>query len=630
MLSTCLQTNKTLFLCLSLQPSLLHTDIRYYKQPAMDSKTVALIEQFNQWRKQRISKANFLIIAAFVVGILGGLAASLLKQLTHIIEEFLQNDLQWKYKYYLYLFFPLIGIFFTVLYVRTFIRKRKFKHGLTPIIADISRNSGRVDFHNIYSQIITSALTAGFGGSVGLEAPIVASGSSIGSNIGRFFGLNYREVTLLLACGAGAGIAGAFNSPVAGMVFAIEILLPSFSIPAFIPLLIAVATASVVARFLYSKPLFFLVTEGWVMEALVFYTLMAVLIGLFSIYFFKLNFFLQKQFAKIKGTYNKVWIGGIIIGLFIALFPALYGEGYITIQQLLNGKYESLLDNSFFPEFRDQPWILIGFALLTLFGKSFASLLTIYSGGNGGTFGPSLVMGGFIGFIFAHTINQFGWIQLNTTNFIVAGMAAALSGIMHAPLTGIFLIAEITGGYELMVPLMIVSAIAYFINKGVLKHSIYTKSLADTGDLATPEFKESTILRRMKLRYLIEDDFIVLKPDDTPSARSYDIIHTQRNIFPVVAPDGSLLGIINSEELLEILVDKDNTDSLRPIQELMHPLTDPVTDTADTLEVMRDMEAQNVAIFPVVDAGNRYKGFVSKAGILNKFRAHLKRDSDYL
>ena len=604
--------------------------LRNTKGPAMNSKTVAIIENLNRWRKQRMSKANFLIIAAFVVGILGGIAASLLKQLTHLIEEFLQNGLHWKYKYYLYLFFPLIGIFFTVLYIKTFIRRRKFKHGLTPIMSDISRNSGKVDFHNIYSQIISSALTVGFGGSVGLEAPIVASGSSIGSNIGRFFGLNYREVTLLLACGAGAGIAGAFNSPIAGMVFAIEILLPTFSIPSFIPLLIAVATASVVSRFLYSKQLFVLVTEGWHMNALIFYIAMAFIIGAFSIYFFKLNFFIQRQFAKVKNTYNKIWIGGIMIGLFIAVFPALYGEGYITIQQLMNGNYESLLANSFFSDFKDNQWMLIGFALLTLFGKSFASLLTLYSGGNGGTFGPSLVMGGFIGFIFAHTINQFGWIHLNTTNFIVAGMAAALSGIMHAPLTGIFLIAEITGGYALMVPLMIVSAIAYFINKGALKHSIYTKSLAESGDLATPEFKDGAILRRMKLKYLIEDDFIILKPEDTPFDRSYDIIHTQRNVFPVVDKDGTLQGIVNSEELLEVLLNKQGIASMKPVQELMHPLTDTVLYSASTFEVMREMENQNIHIYPVVDENNQYKGFISKAGILNKYRALLKRDSDYL
>lgn len=596
----------------------------------MNPKLLTAITNVNQWRKQRISKGNFLIIAAAVVGVMGGLAASVLKQLTHFIEDSLQNHFEWQYKYYLYLFFPLIGIFLTVLYIKTFIRKDKFKHGLTPIIYSISRNSSKIGFHNVYSQIFTSALTTGFGGSVGLEAPIVYSGSAIGSNIARFFGLNYREVTLLLACGAGAGIAGAFNSPIAGMVFAIEILLPTFSIPVFIPLLISVATASVVSRILYSRPLFVLVTEGWAMNALLFYILMAIAIGFFSVYFFNLNFFIKKQFDKIKRPYNKVWIGGIIIGLCIALFPALYGEGYVTIQALLNGKYSSLLSNSFFAGYRDNQWLLIAFAICTLFGKSLASLFTIYSGGNGGTFGPSLVMGGLIGFIFAHTINQTGWIHLNTTNFIVVGMAAALSGIMHAPLTGIFLIAEITGGYELMVPLMIVSSISYFINKANTRYSIYTKSLADSGELISHELKDGAVLRRMKLKYVIEKDFVTFAPEDTPQSRSHDIIHTDKNIFPVVDKDSLLLGVIYSEELLELLVGKSEEGKSTPMKTLLHPSADSININTNMFEVMQKMDSQNIPIFPVVTDEFSYVGFVSKAGILNKYRALLKREQDYL
>jgi CIC family chloride channel protein len=607
----------------------------------MNPKLLSAITQLNYWRKQKISKANFLILAAAVVGVLGGVAASLLKQLTHLIEDFLQNDLHWKYKYYLYLVFPLIGILLTVLYVKTFIRKDKFQHGLTPILYSISRNSSKISFHNIYSQIISSAITVGFGGSVGLEAPIVFSGASIGSNIGRFFGFNYREVTLLLACGAGAGIAGAFNSPIAGMVFAIEILLPTFSIPVFIPLLISVATASVVSRIFYSKPLFVLVTEGWHMNALFFYVLMAISIGYFSVYFFRLNFYIKKQFSKVKNHYNKVWIGGIIIGLFIAIFPALYGEGYITIQALLNGHYSSLLGNSFFADYKDNSWLLIIFGTLTLFGKSLASLFTLYAGGNGGTFGPSLVMGGFIGFLFAFTVNQvilylnmtFHFdiaLHLNVTNFIVVGMGAALSGIMHAPLTGIFLIAEITGGYELMVPLMLVSAISYFINKANAKFSIYTKALADSGELLSLEHKDGNILRRMKLKYLLEKDFVILSPDDTAKSRSHDIIHTNRNIFPVVDKKGQLLGIINSDELLELLISKNEGDTTKPMSEILHPSIDSILMDSDMFEVMQKMDSQNIRIFPVVNENGVYLGFVSKAGIMNKYRELLKRDSDFM
>lgn len=595
----------------------------------MNLKLLNAITRLNQWRKQKISNERFLILAAVVVGVLGGLAASLLKQITHIIEDFLQNDLHWKYKYYLYLVFPLIGILLTVLYIKTFIRRSKFSHGLTPILYNISHNSSRIDFHNIYSQVISSAITVGFGGSVGLEAPIAYSGSAIGSNIGRFLGLNYRDVTLLLACGAGAGIAGAFNSPIAGMVFAIEILLPSFSIPAFIPLLISVATASVVSRIFYSKPLFILVTEGWVMPALGFYILMAIAVGLFSIFFVRLNFSIRRLFEKIKGTYTKIWIGGLSIGLFIALCPALYGEGYVTIQQLLKGNYQSLLANSFFSSYQDKPWILIAFATLTLFGKSLASLITLNSGGNGGIFGPSLVMGGFMGFIFAHSINQLGGMQLNTTNFIVAGMAAALSGIMHAPLTAIFLIAEITGGYELMVPLMIVSAISYFINKASLKHSIYTKSLAEKGELMADKYKDVSILRRMKLEYMAETDFVILDPEDILKSRIEDIIHTDRNIFPVVNKDGTLTGVIYRRELLEILIANDGVNKDIPIAELSIPYTDAVPLETHMYEVIQRMDRENIDMLPVVNESYKYYGFILKTAILNKYRSLLNGENEY-
>jgi CIC family chloride channel protein len=585
------------------------------------------IEQVNQWRKQKISRNNFLIIAAAVVGLLGGLAAALLKGLTHYIANFLQNDLHWQYKYYLYLFFPLIGIFLTVLYIRTFIRRSKFQHGISSILLNISKNSAKMDFHNVYSQVISSAITVGFGGSAGLEAPIVASGSAIGSNIGRFFGLNYRETTLLLACGAAAGIAGAFNSPVAGMIFAIEVLLPEFSIPAFIPLLIAAALSSVVSRLIYSEPLFVLVTEGWVMSALWFYILLAAIAGFYSIYFNRLNQFVQEAFGRIKNRYNKVWVGGIMLGILIALFPALYGEGYITIQQLLNGHYQSLLGNSFFSAYQDLPWLLLLFALLTMLGKTLACMVTMSSGGNGGMFGPSVVVGGLLGFVYAYGINMTGLVQLNITNFIVAGLAAAISGVMHAPLTGIFLIAEITGGYLLMVPLMIVSAISYFINKAVNKYSIYTKSLAEQGNLMGSENRDLTILRMMKLKFLIEKDFIILHPEDTPKSRSADIIHTSRNIFPVIQDDGTLLGTIFTDQLLELIMSPQEEDQNKAVKSVAQPAGKIIDIHTPMTDVMQIMEQQDIRILPVSDHENRYLGFVTKTGILNKYRALLLRQS---
>ncbi|HEY5371023.1 MAG TPA: chloride channel protein [Hanamia sp.] len=544
------------------------------------------------------------------------------------MANFLQNDLHWEYKYYLYFFFPLIGIFLTVFYIRIFIRRSKFHHGIPPIIYAVSHGSSKLDFHNIYSQIISSALTVGLGGSAGLEAPAVASGAAIGSNIGRFFGLNYRETTLLLACGAGAGIAGAFNSPITGMIFAIEVFLPEFSIPAVIPLLIASAISSVVSQLIVSKPLFVLVTSGWTVQAFWYYILLGILGGIYSIYFSRLNSYIHSVFAKIKNKYNKVWIGGIILGAMIALMPALYGEGYITIQKLLDGNYQSLLANSLFPKYQTIAWVLVLFAGLSLVGKSFACAITMSAGGNGGMFGPSVVVGGLFGFVFAFGLNQTGLVHLDVTNFIIAGMATSISGMMHAPLTGVFLAAEITGGYSLMVPLMIVSAISYFINKKALKYSIYTKELAEHGELVTQEDRDHEVLRRIKLKYLVETDFVILHPSETPKSRSADIVHTTRNVFPVVTEKGELFGVLFSDQLLELLVSTKAEDQNRLIKDIAQPPDKTIDINTSMYDVMRIMDSHDTRILPVVDANNTYLGFVTKNGIFNKYRHILKRQEE--
>lgn len=602
-------------------------NLPFYK---MEKKLLRILQSFNQWRKTKISKSNFLILLAIIVGILGGIASSVLKKMTHFVANFLQNDFHWEYKYYLYLFFPLIGISLTVFYIRTFIRKHKFQHGISAILLNISKNGSKVDFHNIYSQIISSALTVGWGGSAGLEAPAVASGAGIGSSLGRFFGLNYRETTLLLACGGAAGISGAFNSPIAGMIFAIEVLLPEFSIPAFIPLLIASAMSSVVSNMIYNQPLFVLISKGWVLESFWFYVLLGGLVGIYTIYYSRLNTYLFQLFGKIKNPYFKVWVGGIVLGVMIALLPALYGEGYITIQQLLDGHYHLLLNNSFFSAYQNIGWALVLFGLLTMLGKTVASIVTLSCGGNGGMFGPSVIVGGLLGFVFAYGLNILGVAHLNVTNFIVAGMAGSISGMMHAPLTGIFLSAEITGGYVLIVPLMIVAAIAYFINKGVLKYSIYTKALAVKGSLMSQENKDHRVLRQLKLRYLLEKDFVVLKESDTPKSRSRDIIHTTKNIFPVLNETGILTGLMYSDQLLESILNGDEEQQNKTIKELAQPPQRVVTIGTDMFEVMQIMESQDIRVLPVVTQSGKYIGFVSKNSIFNKYRALLMRDSDFL
>lgn len=587
------------------------------------------LDAINKWRMQRVSNRNFLIILAFVVGILGGLAAALLKGITHFIASTLQNDIDWHYKYSLYLIFPLIGILLSAIYVRKALKGKKFEHGITPIIYAISRKSSKIEPHNVSSQIVTSAITVGFGGSSGLEAPIAYSGAAIGSNIGRFFGLSYKEVTMLLACGAAAGISGAFNSPIGGLIFSIELLLAEFSIPVFIPLLISSASAAIISRLMYSEPLFYTTVTDWNVEALFFYLVLAVLVGLYTIYFSKISDLVKNWFAKIKNPYNKVWFSGISLGLLIFIFPALYGEGYITIQEVLNGNFNAIVKNSLFSDYRDIGWVVILYSILTLFAKSFAALFTINGGGNGGVFGPSLVMGGLLGFIFAYTVNTLGIAQLNVPNFVMAGMAGALSGIMHAPMTGIFLIAEVTGGYTLMVPLMIVASISYFINRSVMKHSIYTKVLAESGDLISYEDKDRTVLGMMKLRYVIEKNFVILRPDETPKDRQSDIIHSKRNIFPIVDEEGKLMGIMYSEKLFSILL-KEEEGIDKKFSALAHKPNEVIKIDENMESVMQKMNREDVWILPVLDKEGKYLGFISKAAVFNKYRALLMRQGQYL
>lgn len=592
-------------------------------------RLVTYLDEINQYRRTKISNRNFLVFAALVVGVLAGLAAALLKSLTHHIEDFLQDGFHWQYKYYLFLVFPLIGILLSVLYVKRFIRKGKFETGLTPLLYTISKKSSRVEPHNIYSQIITAALTVGFGGSTGLEAPIVTSGAGIGSVIGRFLGLSYRETTMLLACGAAAGIAGAFNSPIAGIVFAIEILLPEFSIPAFIPLLLASATAAVVGRFFYNEQLFFLVTEGWKFNALIWYVVLACMIGVFSIYFNKIYYFIKHIFYDIKNPYHKVIAGGIVLGAMVFLFPTLYGEGYITIKNLLGGNYSNVITNSIFSSYSNLPWAIIVFTAATLFAKSAATLITLGAGGNGGIFAPSLIMGGLMGFLLAFTINTLGIAHVSVANFIVAGMAASLSAIMHAPLTGIFLIAEITGGYVLMVPLMITSAIAYLISRSKHKYSIYTKPLAESGELMSYEDKDATVLHMMKLKYLIEGDYLVLNLGESIAERLQEILVSKRNLFPVIAEDKTFKGVIYVEDVLRRAIDVPSGEGLM-VSDLMQASPDVVLITDDLKVVLSKMEKENAWLLPVINEQEEFLGFVSKTAIFNKYRALLSRQASYM
>lgn len=594
----------------------------------MPDRLLRHVTAFNHWRKRHLPQNSFLIIAAALVGALGGLAASALKKLTHLIANYLQNDLQGDYKFWLYFCFPIIGLALTTLYLKVFIRRKPFRPGITPLIDSILHQRSRLDLHNIYSQVISSALTVGMGGSAGLEAPSVSSGASMGSNIGRLFGLNYRETTLLLACGGAAGISGAFGSPIAGMVFALEVLLPAFTIPAIIPLLLASAVASVVSRMVYNEPLFAYVPGSSIIDNFWVYVVFGIVAGFFSVYYAYMNETIHKRLERTRNIYAKIGFGGISLGAMIALFPALYGEGYITIQQLLDNNYASLLNNSLFAGYQGFAWALLLFAAITLLFKAIAPALTMGSGGNGGMFGPSVVIGGLLGFVYAFGLNQTGLFHLNVKHFIVVGMAGSVSGMMHAPLTGVFLAAEITGGYVLMVPLMLVSAISYVINKHIRKYSLYTKAMAEEGTLITGENKDAGLLARIRLRHLMVPSDVILAPADTAVTRRDDIIHSERNMFPVVDGGGRLLGTIGIERLLEAAFSTDAAIRDRPLGEVAQPNTELVRPDMPVHEVLVLMNKRTKHTLPVVDAQGSYLGYISKEAIFTQYRKLLIEQND--
>ncbi|MES2689189.1 MAG: chloride channel protein [Bacteroidota bacterium] len=576
--------------------------------------------RFIKNRSRYINDKNFLIVASLLVGITAGLAAVVLKYLVHTIHDFCESGFDVKYANYLYLIFPLIGILLSVLYLRLFHYKKVFDKGLSSIIYAISKKGSFIELHKTYSHIITSALTTGFGGSVGLEAPIAVTGSAIGSNAGKDLLVSKPERTLLLASGAAAGIAAIFNSPIAGVIFAFEVLLTEVTIPAFIPLLMASAAGAVISRLFHSENLFNLVTDGWRIHSIPYYTLLAILCGLLSVYMMRMTIKIEGWFKPIKNLFPKAILGGVIISLIIFIFPPLYGEGYEVINKLIVGDHGSLFDRSLFYDYRNNSWFIIGFAICILFIKVFAASVTIGAGGNGGIFGPSLFVGALLGFIFVKTLTVLGIADLRMQNFVAVAMCGLISGVLHAPLTAIFLIAEITGGYALIVPLMLVSSGSYFITRYFEKYSIYTKSLIERGFITFD--KDKDLLSRVRLDKIIERDFVQLRPEQTLRELVNEITHCRRNIFAVVDNSKMLRGIITLDDIREIMFRHEEYDKVKVKKLMTIPrVTAQLTDDVNAL--MSKFDEYNVWNIPVVDEQGRYLGFVSKTGVLNQYREKL-------
>lgn len=583
-----------------------------------------LLQRFIQWREEKISEKRFVLLLSFVVGILTALAALILKFLIHQIEFFLTDNFDVTGANWLYLLYPVVGIFLTGLFVRNIV-KDDISHGVTKILYAISRRQGRIKRHNVWSSVIASAITIGFGGSVGAEAPIVLTGSAIGSNLGKTFKMEHKTLMLLIGCGAAGAVAGIFKAPIAGLVFTLEVLMIDLTMASLLPLLVSCVTAATVSYITTGTEAMFRfhLDNPFAMERIPYAILMGIACGLVSLYFTRAMDSVEDLFRKYSNPYTKLAIGGVMLSILIFLFPPLYGEGYNTIELLLNGNtlsdWNEVMDNSMFYGFGN---LLLVYLTLILLFKVFASSATNGGGGCGGIFAPSLFLGCLTGFIFARFCNMFDLgPYIPEKNFALLGMAGVMSGVMHAPLTGIFLIAELTGGYDLFLALMIVSVSAYLTIIVFEPHSIYSMRLAKKGQLIT-HHKDKAVLTLMKIENVVEKDFDKVAPDMDLGQMVKVISKAKRNVFPVVNKDGELLGVVLLDDIRNLMFR----------QELYHRFTVDkfmvsapaklnVNDSMDA--VMTKFDDTGAWNLPVVDDEGKYIGFVSKSKIFNTYRQVL-------
>ncbi len=590
------------------------------KKPTLTAKLVV-------WIIKRFNHRQLVLILSLIVGLLGGLAAVLLKNTVLATKVFLLDYADIEAGNIIYLITPLLGIFLTVIFVR-YVVKDSISHGVSNVLHAISRKNGRLEPHNTYSSMVSSTLTVGFGGSVGLEAPVVLTGASIGSNIGQFLRLNYKTVTLLIGCGVTAAIAGIFKSPIAAMIFSLEVLMLSLSMWSVIPLLIAAVAGTTVSSFLMGSQAVFHISmpEAFAFENIPWYISLGIISGLVSFYFTKTCMGIESIFSRIRGQFTRLFTGGVILGLLVFLLPPLYGEGYETLKLLLGGDPTEIARNSFFYGFIDKFWVFALFLLLILFLKVVAMAVTTGSGGVGGIFAPSLFVGGVTGFVSGKLLNIFHFIDVPERNFALVGMAGVMAGVMHAPLTAIFLIAEITGGYQLFVPLIIVATISHLTMRYFEPHSIYTKRLAQKGQLIT-HHKDKAVLTLLQLGNVIETDLKTVSPDTTLGELVKVISRSGRNIFPVIDRNENLTGIVMLDYIRDIIFKPDMYDKVTVGELMRTPLT-TVSSNENMESVMRKFEETNAWNLPVIDEG-KYVGFVSKSKIFSEYRKVLLQFTEH-
>ncbi|MDX2414032.1 MAG: chloride channel protein [Bacteroidales bacterium] len=579
------------------------------------------IDKILNWRKRKIPDRTFIIILSVFVGFTVGLAAVVIKNLVHFIQELVREGFTREgYNIYL-LFLPIIGVLGTVIFTK-FILKRNVGHGIPSVLYAISKTNGRIKPHNTFSSIISSALTVGFGGSVGLEGPTVATGAAIGSNIGRYLKLSYKQILTMLGCASAGAMAAIFKAPIAGTIFALEVIMLNLTMSSLVPLLISSVTAALTSYlFLGQNVLYnFTLTEAFTIGDVPFYILLGLFTGFASVYFTKMYIFISKKFEVLMSWGKRLMLGGLMLGVMIFLIPSLYGEGYSGINNALNGNYNYLFENSLYYGFQDNIIVLIVVLLFLIIFKVVATSVTFSSGGVGGVFAPTLFMGAHAGLLFAVVINMLGF-DLEVSNFVLVAMAGTIAGVIHAPLTAIFLIAEISGGYALLMPLMITATISYLFTKMFVTNSVYTYQLAKRGELITHD-KDKAALTLMDVGRLIETNFNSINPDATLGDLVEVISNSVRNVFPVVDKENNFLGVVWVNDIRHIVF-KPELYNDTYVRDLMF-MPSPTVSTDESMEeVAHKFQTSSHSNLPVIKEGE-YVGFVSRANVFSEYRSMIR------
>nr|WP_301287909.1 chloride channel protein [Chryseobacterium sp. S0630] len=580
------------------------------------------------WLNNRLSRNQFLVLSGILVGCTAGLAGVILKTLVHNIHYFITNKVHFEYQILFYIVFPFLGIVLTTMIVLTLLKGQDRK-GIGAILYEIAQNSSIVASVKMYSQVIQSAVTVGLGGSAGLESPIAVTGAAIGSNYAQTYRLSYKERTLLLAAGATAGIASAFNAPIAGIMFAFEILLTGVVFTDFIPLVVAAVCGSLLSRILLQEDVLFrfYTRDPFNYKNVPYYLILGIVTGLYARYFViisqKVEHFIKKlQLSRMR----KAMFGGAVLSLLCVLFPPLFGEGYETVKAFTNGNTYSIIENSFFRYFEIGDWTIIIFLVLVLLLKAFATSFTIFSGGNGGNFAPSLFAGGTLGYLFALVCQHLGFTDVPVTNLVLVGMAGAMSGVLYAPLTAIFLIAESSFGYDLFIPLMIASIISYLIAKWFSPISPELKSLADEGKIFTNKH-DKNLLFALRTEDFIDKYSQTISQNASVTELFEMVKNGDKNIFAVVDENRKLKGVLTLDDIRPYLFNKEMENS-QTVTQIMKAPPAILHRENRPLDILQTFDDTGVWNLPVVSDNNDFIGFISKSSILMSYRQLLKEYSD--